>query len=221
MLDETLNGLEPLKGPIPENARPEYGRAYREKAKAQKAAVMPEGMTASFKPSQPGRQEAVILGSAGQRILTAGEILCLAGLSAGLNVTQKNDYNITVLVGPSVSELILSPEKIDYTGITIPTAVIALAPEGVARRKDLFPRLTPESLVIQASGVEIPATQAKIVTADFKGQGLKPTDWAIAALGVLAGTNRILTREMLDTALAERFKGEILSHIRKTVMAPA
>ncbi len=221
ILDEILSRLEPLNGPIAENARPEYGRAYREKAKAQKAAVMPEGMTASFRPPQPGRQEAVILGSAGQRILTAGEILCLAGLSAGLNVTQKNDYNITVLIGPSVSELILSPEKIDYTGITIPTAVIALAPEGVARRKDLFPRLTPESLVIQALGVEIPATQAKIVTADFKGQGLKPTDWAIAALCVLAGMNRVLTREMLDAALTERFKGEILSHIRKIVMPSA
>jgi len=218
ILDEILSRLEPLKGPIPENVRPEYGRAYREKAKAQKPAVMPEGIAATLMPPQPGRQEVVILGSAGQHILTAGEILGLAGLTAGLNVTQKNDYNITVLVGPSVSELILSPEKIDYTGITMPTAVIALAPEGVARRKDLFSRLTPESLVIQAIGVDIPATKAKIIPADFKGQGLKATDWAIASLAVLAGMNRVLTREMLDAALAERFKGETLSHIRKMVM---
>ncbi len=221
ILDEILSRMELLNGPVPENARPEYGRAYREKAQAQKQAVMPEGIAAALLPPQPGRQEAVILGSAGQHILTAGEILGLAGLTAGLNVTQKNDYNITVLVGPSVSELILSPEKIDYTGITMPTAVIALAPEGVARRKDLFPRLNPECPVIQASGVEIPATKAKIIPVDFKGQGLKPADWAIAALAVLAGMNRVLTREMLDAALAERFKGETLSHIRKTVTPPA
>jgi hypothetical protein len=51
-------------------------------------------------PPQSGRREAVLLGSAGQRIITAGEILCLAGLTAGLNTTQKNEYNITVCGGP-------------------------------------------------------------------------------------------------------------------------
>ena len=79
-----------------------------------------------------------MLGSAGQRIITAGEILCLAGLTAGLQTTQKNEYNITVLRGPSISELILSPEEIDFTGIENPTVMVALDQEGVDRRRDLF-----------------------------------------------------------------------------------
>lgn len=172
-IDENLKQLSPLNGPVPENIRPEYSSVYREHAASQEPVNLPEGIEARFRPPQPGRQEVILLGSAGQRILTAGEILGIAGLSAGLNVTQKNDYNVTVLTGPSVSEIILSPEKIDYTGITSPAAVIVLAPEGVARREDLFGNLDHKTLVIQASDVEIPFTRAKIVQADFKGKRIK------------------------------------------------
>ena len=80
----------------------------------------------------------MLLGSAGQRIITAGELLCLAGLSAGLHATQKNEYSVTVLRGPSISELILSPDNIEYTGIKKPTTIVALGQEGVNHRKALF-----------------------------------------------------------------------------------
>jgi Pyruvate/2-oxoacid:ferredoxin oxidoreductase gamma subunit len=218
-IDASLDKLAPLNGPVPQNARHEYGSSYREHAASLPPVSLSEGIEPRFSAPRPGRQEVVILGSAGQRILTAGEIVGIAGMTAGLNVTQKNDYNITVLVGPSVSELILSPEKIDYTGITRPTEVIALAPEGIARRKDIFASLDPETLVIQASGVEIPPTPAQIVPADFKEQGIKKTDWAMASLAVLAGMNRVLTEEMLDAAIADRFKGNTLNEIRKLTAA--
>ena len=90
--------------------------------------------------------EIIILGGAGQRVVTAGEILCLAGMTAGLNATQKNDYPITVLRGHSISELILSPDEIEFTGIEKPGVIIAIGPEGVNRRKGLFGNLGPETL---------------------------------------------------------------------------
>jgi len=217
MIEEMLKDLPPVSGPVPQNARPEYGHRYQEQMETLAPVSMPAGVDACFDAPQPGRQEVILLGSAGQRILTAGEILGIAGLTAGLNVTQKNDYNITVLVGPSVSELILSPEKIDYTGITTPTAVIALAPEGVARRKSLFSQLGPETLVIQASGVEIPPTSGKVVPVDFKSQKVKKTDWALASLAVLAQMQKVLTGKMLDAALTQRFKTPVLSQVRELV----
>ncbi len=217
MIEEMLKDLPPVSGPVPQNARPEYGHRYQEQVETLAPVSMPAGVDACFDAPQPGRQEVILLGSAGQRILTAGEILGIAGLTAGLNVTQKNDYNITVLVGPSVSELILSPEKIDYTGITTPTAVIALAPEGVARRKSLFSQLGPETLVIQASGVEIPPTSGKVVPVDFKSQKMKKTDWALASLAVLAQMQKVLTGKMLDAALTQRFKTPVLSQVRDLV----
>jgi Pyruvate/2-oxoacid:ferredoxin oxidoreductase gamma subunit len=158
-----------------------------------------------------------MLGAAGQRILTAGEVLGIAGLTAGLNVTQKNEYNVTVLTGPSITELILSPDEIDFTGIVNPTAVIALAPEGIERRKELFDQLDPKCLVIKAAEVEIPATRAQVFPVNFKSHRIKKTDWALASLAVLAAMNRVLNQHMLDAALGIRFRGETLETIRALV----
>jgi pyruvate/2-oxoacid:ferredoxin oxidoreductase beta subunit/Pyruvate/2-oxoacid:ferredoxin oxidoreductase gamma subunit len=214
MIEDELARLEPLKGPVQRNLRPEYGRSYRERAKSLTPVSMPEGIEAKFSAPQQARQEVIILGSAGQRIQTAGEILGMAGLLAGLHVTQKNEYNVTVMVGLSISELILSREPIDYTGTVQPTVVIALAAEGVARRKEIFSRLDPECLVIQAADVEIPPTQAKIVPVNFKEQGIKNPDRATASLAVLAGMKRVISWEMLDAALSEKFSGSVLAEIR-------
>jgi Pyruvate/2-oxoacid:ferredoxin oxidoreductase gamma subunit len=163
-----------------------------------------------FEPPQSGLREAVLLGSAGQRIITAGEILCLAGLTAGLNTTQKNEYNITVLRGHSISELILSPEEIDYTGIKQPGVVLALAQEGVDRRKDMFKHLDGDALVLQADGIEVPVGSARIHPMDLKSRGIKKPDWALASLGVLAGLGKIISPEMLAAALKIKFKGKTL-----------
>jgi Pyruvate/2-oxoacid:ferredoxin oxidoreductase gamma subunit len=153
-----------------------------------------------------------MLGSAGQRIITAGEILCLAGLSAGLNTTQKNEYNITVLRGPSISELILSPQEIDYTGIEDPSAVIALDQEGVNRRREMFGSLGSKTLILQAAGVEVPAGKARIHPIDLKSQKIKKPAWALASLGVLAKLGRIISTDMLEAALEIKFKDKILAN---------
>ncbi|MEW6263827.1 MAG: thiamine pyrophosphate-dependent enzyme [Thermodesulfobacteriota bacterium] len=210
MIDEALAQAPAWSGPVPANQRPEYGQAYRRLAQSLKPAQEPRGLSVKFKPPQPGRQEVVILGSAGQRVITAGELLGLAGLSAGLQVTQKNEYDITVLRGPSISELILSPEPIDYASIDHPTVVLALAREGVGRFAKEFPRLDSATLVIRAQGVDLPETGATVHDVDLKGQGLKNADWSLAGLSVQAQLGRAISLEMLRAALAERFRGQTL-----------
>jgi pyruvate/2-oxoacid:ferredoxin oxidoreductase beta subunit/Pyruvate/2-oxoacid:ferredoxin oxidoreductase gamma subunit len=210
-IDEMLSKLPPHEGPVPENQRREFGEHYRELAAAQKAVPPPQAIAPAFAPVSGDRQEVIMLGSAGQRIITAGEILCLAGLHAGLNVTQKNDYDITVLRGPSISEMILSPQPIDCTGIQRPSLVVALGPEGVARRKKTFAALDETGTVVQAAGVDVPAGRARTHRVDFKGQGFKTTDWALASLGVLSKLETVIRPEMLEAALAARLKGDALT----------
>jgi pyruvate/2-oxoacid:ferredoxin oxidoreductase beta subunit/Pyruvate/2-oxoacid:ferredoxin oxidoreductase gamma subunit len=211
VIDEMLSRLPVLEGVVPENRRREYGDHYREISGGRPPAPELPAVSPQFTPPGRGREEIIVLGSAGQRIITAGEILCLAGLHAGLRTTQKNDYDITVLRGPSISEVLLSPEEIDYSGISQPTVVVALGPEGVARRRMTFERLTVQSEVLQAAGVDIPATQARVHRVDFKAQGIKAADWAIASLAVLARLGRVLTPEMLTAALGSRFSGGALA----------
>jgi Pyruvate/2-oxoacid:ferredoxin oxidoreductase gamma subunit len=192
-----------------QNARQEYGRAYRAEASKLQPATPPLRIEAKHEPPDAGRQELVILGNAGQRIITAGELVCLAGATAGLHATQKNDYPITVMRGHSVSELILSKEEIGYTGIDKPSNIIALGQEGVNRRKKIFAGLTPETLLLKADGVDLPATLAEIREIDFKAHKVKTQDWALAALAVLAKQNRVLTMGMLKAALKLRFKKSV------------
>jgi pyruvate/2-oxoacid:ferredoxin oxidoreductase beta subunit/Pyruvate/2-oxoacid:ferredoxin oxidoreductase gamma subunit len=188
------------------NAREEYGRAYRKEAAKLPPVSAPARIEATCKPPQTGRNEVTVLGSAGQRIITAGELLCLAGAAAGCHAAQKSDYPITVMRGHSVTEIILSDEEIEYTGIENPSVVIALAPEGVARRKKMLAGLSPDALVIKASGVELPPCSATIVDVDFKAEKIKSQDWALVSLAVLAKRNQVLTMEMLKAALQLRFR---------------
>ena len=211
IIEELCAGRPPAGGMVPENVRKEFGQGYREFAVRQVPAAQPAKIEARFDPPEHGRQEVIILGSAGQRIITAGEILCLAGMTAGLNVTQKNEYNITVLRGPSISELILSPGEIGYTGIERPAAVLALGQEGVERRGNLFGDLDKNALVIQCKGIQLPDTKAQLHEVDLKQQKVKTQDRALACLSVLAKLNRVLSIEMLQAALAVKFKDPILS----------
>jgi 2-oxoglutarate ferredoxin oxidoreductase subunit beta len=210
MIDEALAKLPPLEGVMAENIRPEYGHHYRQMAADRNEIPAPAVIRKQYKAPQAGRQEVILLGSAGQRVITAGELLCIAGLTAGLNTTQKNEYNITVLRGPSISELILSPEEIDFTGIETPTVMVALDQEGVDRRRDLFERLAENALIIQTSGVILPASKARIHQVDFKSQGIKRMDWALASLALLAKLKIVINAQMLEAALKARFKGRVL-----------
>jgi Pyruvate/2-oxoacid:ferredoxin oxidoreductase gamma subunit len=184
----------------------EYGSAYRQEAAKLGVPREPVRIEAICTPPQTGRREVVLLGRAGQRIVTAGEVLCLAGALAGCHATQKNDYPITVMKGHSVAEVIIADNEIDYTGIENPLVVIALAPEGVNRRAKMLASLSEASLVLKAAAVELPGCQAAdIIDVDFKEHHIKSADRALAALAVLARLDRILTMQMLREALKRRF----------------
>ena len=210
LIDEALSQLPRQENIISKNVRPEYSRHYRKISRRQKTAAPPLQMEITCAPVKPDRQEVVLLGSAGQRIITAGEILCLAGLSAGLYSTQKNEYNVTVLRGPSVSELILAPTEIDFTGIDDPTAVVALSQEGVERREALFAHLDMGATIICIDGVRLPSTNAHVRQIDLKSWGIKKNNWALASLAVMAKLNLIISQEMLKSALTARFSGKSL-----------
>lgn len=214
---EDLEALPALDAMTAANARTEYGKAYREAASHLQTVPSPAAIPVRFVAPTQVRQEIVLLGSAGQRIITAGELLCLSGAAAGLHATQKNDYPITVMRGHSVSELILSKQKIGYTGIERSTAVVALAAEGVAKRRALFGQLDPDSRVVKAAGVEIPPTAADVVEIDFKARKLKSQDWAVAALAVLARGNKGISVEMLKAAVGHRFKGAVQDQVLAVV----
>jgi Pyruvate/2-oxoacid:ferredoxin oxidoreductase gamma subunit len=217
VIDQMIQDQPVEGGVVKKNQRPEYGELYRKLAREKTR--FPEALTIeqSFDLADPRRQEVVILGSAGMRIVTAGDIVCYAGISTGMNVSIKNDYNITVLRGQSVSEILLSPEKIGYTGIEAPTVVMALSDEGVQRRQKIFKTLGADTLVLKEKSVAIPETPARVIEIDFKELKIRKPDWALASLGVLAGKELLFSKEILAFALKSRFNKKVYELAMETI----
>ena len=212
-IQTAIDSLPSYAGPVPENRREEYGAHYRQKAALQTPSPPPVEVETDFSALFHERKEILILGSAGQRIVTAGEVLCYAGLTAGLHASQKNDYPITVLRGHSACEVILSPGPIDYAGITIPDVVLALGQEGIDRKKAIFGSCTQDTLILVDSKAEIPDCRGTIFSMDFKEQKIKRQDMAMVALSLLAQQERLITLDMLVAALRIRFKGKTLDGV--------
>jgi Pyruvate/2-oxoacid:ferredoxin oxidoreductase gamma subunit len=210
-MERRMSELRAFEGPVPANRRPEYGGAYRE-------AYRPAGgsgsegliLDAVFERPIKERREIVLLGAAGDRIISAGSLLAQAAILGGMRVTQKNDYDITVMRGPSVSDLVISPEPILYTGVERPDVVVALAREGVQRKRGIFAAMSPAGRIILNKGLEIPDTAAQVMEVDFKGLGIKRTERALAALALLAGTRDPISPEMLEMALRGSLSGKAL-----------
>ncbi|MCF8076335.1 MAG: 2-oxoglutarate synthase [Desulfotignum sp.] len=217
VIDQMIEQRPSPGGVIEKNQRPEYGNRYRQLAKEKGKFSDPFVVKKLFDMPDDRRHEVVILGSAGMRIVTAGDMVCFAGISGGLNVSIKNDYNITVLRGQSVSEILLSPEKIGYTGIESPTVVLALSDEGVARRQKIFATLSPDTYVLKEASVAIPDTPAQVEEIDFKAMKIKKTDWALASLAVLAKHEIVLNKDMLVFALKSRFNEKVFNLSMETV----
>ena len=75
---------------------------------------------------------------------------------------------------------------------------------------DLEYHLEKDTLIIQISGVKLPASKARILQVDFKAQRIKRADWALASLAVLAKLKKVIQTDMLKAALKVRFRGDVL-----------
>jgi len=59
-------------------------------------------------------------------------------MMCGLSVSMKGEYPITVGSGFSVAEVILSREKINYTGLERPDVAIVISEDGLTKVHDLI-----------------------------------------------------------------------------------
>lgn len=207
-LEAGIARLPIFEGPVKSNVRREYGAAYREAAKK----LAPYGdlreIETIYKPTVDKQRRILFLGSAGESVISSGTLLAHAAVSAGMHVAQKSEYNVTVMRGPSVTELIISPEPITYAGIEQPDIIIALSQEGVTKHQAIFHKIGKNGYIILAKGVNIPDTRGYIREVDFQGHGIKRKDFALASLSILAEKEDPISHEMLETAVKNKYEGK-------------
>lgn len=117
--------------------------------------------------SLTGELRVMFCGSAGEGVQVAAELLALAGIRAGLQVTKKGSYPVTVGVGFSSSEVILSPDEINYTGTVTPDFMIVTSKEGLDYGRKAAGRMKSGKIFLDES-LEPPATGAEIVRFPFR-----------------------------------------------------
>ena len=117
----------------------------------------------------------------------------------GLHCTQKNDNPVTQGSGFSISEVIISPNEILYTGIDVPDTVIAVSAEGLQElvEKHTITHLTSSSIFILDSELKAPTANAQVYQYPFRKEyGAEKA--AIRALQFYLQISRIVPAESLQ-----------------------
>lgn len=215
-IEEAIRELPVFNGPVESNRRPEYGGQYLAQSALEKGLDLAGlRMEAVFPLPVERRREMVLLGVAGSRIITAGSLLAHAAVMAGMHATQKNDHDVTVMRGPSVSEIILATNPIDFTGVEHPDVIVAVSQEGISKRRDLFSQISSQGRIIAATDVEVPSCPGVTLPVDFESHGIRKSERALAALLLLARTNDPITADMLAAAMERTLSGKALEESRK------
>jgi pyruvate/2-oxoacid:ferredoxin oxidoreductase beta subunit/Pyruvate/2-oxoacid:ferredoxin oxidoreductase gamma subunit len=120
-----------------------------------------------FGHSLAGTMSVILAGSAGEGVQSTAELLALAAISCGLHVTKKGSYPVTVGVGFSLAEVIISTEEILYTGITDIGAALVTSLEGRDKARPRLEKMVSGTIHLDAS-LETPATGARVESRDYR-----------------------------------------------------
>jgi pyruvate/2-oxoacid:ferredoxin oxidoreductase beta subunit/Pyruvate/2-oxoacid:ferredoxin oxidoreductase gamma subunit len=151
-------------GLVANNSRPEYGAQYRVKyVNTSTPEHKPHTIKTKFGNNVTRQTGIVIAGSAGQKIRSASGLFAQSSMRAGLSVTQKVDYPNTVMTGHSVSEIIVSPERIDYTAIDTADYFVLVSEDGLKNTKSRIEKLPSTCKLYVEKSLELPHTKAEII----------------------------------------------------------
>jgi hypothetical protein len=122
-----------------------------------------------FDSSLKGRLAISIAGSAGEGVQSAAEFLAKAAIKSGLHVTKKGSYPVTVGVGFSAADIIISSEQINFTGISEPDILIITSPDGLSYIRTIITGMNKGKILIDDQ-LEAPVTRAEIIKVPFRNR---------------------------------------------------
>lgn len=165
-IDQTMEaiGLEP--GVLYRRDRPEFAAEYRRLAEETDDTLRAQPVVPSAAASLGRRAHFVVAGSAGGRVRSTARLVAEAAMEGGWWSAQRDDYPITVKSGPSVSEVIISPEEIHYSGVGRPDVLVIVSEDGWGKAAPYLEAMTDEGTVFVAAGLPQPETAARVLIVD-------------------------------------------------------
>lgn len=224
-LIETMARLGMEHGVQRRDGRVEYTKAYRAMAMETRAKALKQDqeLPSLYTNNLAKKTKIIIAGSAGQKIRTAATAFASAAIMSGLNVTQRDEYPVTVMTGHSVAELVLDRDKINYIGIEVPDLVVVLSKDGLKSAKNAINALGSDGVLLIDSSLPAPATEAEVLALPFEECSAKIGRRALAAvaLGSLVEKTALFPAKALVEAFVRLQKGDVASANIKGVEAGA
>jgi len=138
----------------------------------------------------------MLCGSAGEGVQSAAEFLLKAGITSGLNGTKKGSYPVTVGVGFSAAEIILSSDEILYTGSPKPDVICITSTDGLVYAQKTLANMT-EGVVYIDSSLKVPEIKATVISFPFRERGGAKSASIYSVFYLLKLTNMISTEALL------------------------
>ncbi len=206
-MTQTLAALNYPTGVLHRGERPEYSRAYRVAVadSLDQAVKVSVPIIPKFQHGVSSRLHCVVAGSAGKKVRTAAGLFSQGGVLSGLWASQRSEYPVTVKSGFSVSEIILSPEPILFSGVPKPDLMVILFPEGLRRVGSLLDQLTPQDALYISANLPPVKTQARTMVLDFQRAddwARKESYWAIMALAEVVRIEGLYPLDALKQVIA-------------------
>ncbi len=177
--------------------RPVFRPSRRETPSLLEIPAVPAGYSSPLE----GRMALILAGSAGEGVQQAAELLAQAAMAAGLYATKKGSYPVTVGVGFSTAEILLSRTPIFYHGVPQPDVMVVTSADGLANQRERIRRMTGGILWLDGS-LPVPETGAEVRVADFRGRAGARNAALYALLTVLREIGVIPPEAFLETVRA-------------------
>ncbi len=143
----------------------------------------------------------LLAGSAGEGTQSAAEFLARTAMLSGLHVTRKSHVPVTVGVGFSASEVIISKEPIYYTGSSKPDYILITSKDGL---EYAMPRLTDgyKSIVYLDATLQTPETASEIHIIPMR-EKVGARNAALLSVFKLVTDSRMLSMESMISAYSQ------------------
>jgi len=213
-LEESISKYGFRQGILHQEPRPEYSSAYRGLSTKATPATKHAALNVLFKSSLSHTMRIILAGAAGQKIASTGSILGTAAVLSNLWATKRDDYPVTVMTGHSVSEVILSPTEIFYTGIDKPDVLLALAPEGIEACKNQLESLTDASVLYAQKDLLPIRTKAQVFPLDFR---VPRKEIALVAVAEMLRQTNFISQDALKEAIRRTQRPQIVNESLKAL----
>lgn len=199
-------------GLLIDKPRTEYSERYQKSYTAGKHVLKKKTPVEKEFDNRVEKQTGIVIaGSAGQKIRSTARTFAIGAIHAGLHCTQKDDYPITVQTGHSLSEVIISPDRIDFTGILSPDYFIVLSEDGLKHSATRIQNLSESCILYADDTLNIPETKAQIRRFPFRKTALQTSrlSGAYVALGAMLTQTGMFPIEAFESAITKEQREDL------------